>query len=92
MCRRKYVKAQSMAMAKHKCQLLVSFAANEKLIDFSDEFQKLSKDAFQVAVKTITEQFIYAKVIPHLNKYLNQVHLENGIRKQSVSHLEKSKG
>ena len=44
--RRKYVKPQSMATAKHKLQRLVFSPANQKLIDFLDELQKLAKDAF----------------------------------------------
>ena len=44
--RRKHVKPQSMATTKHKFQQLVSNLANQKLIDFLDELQKLAKDAF----------------------------------------------
>ena len=44
--RRKYVKPLSMATAKHKFQPLVCNPANQKLIDFLDELQKLAKDAF----------------------------------------------
>ena len=47
--RREYVKPQSMATAKHKFQGLVFNAANQYLIDFLDELQKLAKDAFGVA-------------------------------------------
>ena len=42
--RRKYVKPQSVATAKHKFQRLVFNPANQKLIDFLDELQKLAKD------------------------------------------------
>ena len=41
--RRKYVKPQSMATAKHKLQQLVSNPANQKLIDFLEELQKLEQ-------------------------------------------------
>ena len=41
--RRKYVKPQSMATAKHKFQKLVFNPANQKLVDFLDELQKLAK-------------------------------------------------
>ena len=87
--RRKYVKPQSMATAKHKFQRLVFNPANQKLIDFLDEFQKLAKDAFGVAAQAIIEQFIYAKMPPHLKKSINQAHLENGTFEQIVSHLER---
>ena len=86
--RRKYVKPQSMATAKHKFQRLVFNPANQKLIDFLDELQKLAKDAFGVTAQAIIEQFIYAKMPPHLKKSINQAHLETGTYEQIVSHLE----
>ena len=86
--RRKYVKLQSMATAKHKFQRLVFNLANQKLIDFLDELQKLAKDAFGVAAQAIIDQFIYAKMPPHLKNSINQAHLENGTYEQIVSHLE----
>ena len=85
----KYVKPQSMARAKHKFQRLVFNPSNQKSIDFVDELQKLAKDAFGVAAQAIIEQFIYAKMPPHLKKSINQAHLENGTYEQSVSHLER---
>ena len=87
--RKKYVKPQSMATAKHKFQRLVFNPANQKLIDFLNELQKLAKDAFGVAAQAIIEQFIYAKMPPHLNKSINQAHLENGTYEKIVSHLER---
>ena len=87
--RRKYVEPQSMATAKHKFQQLVFNPANQKLIDFLDELQKLAKDAFAVAAQAIIEQFIYAKMPPHLKKSINQAHFENGTYEQIVSHLER---
>ena len=86
--RRKYVKPQSLATAKHKFQRLVFNPANQKLIDFLDELQKLAKDAFGVAAQAIIEHFIYAKVPLHLKKSINQAHLENGTYEQIASHLE----
>ena len=78
-----------MATAKHKFQRLVLNPANQKLIDFLDELQKLAKDAFGVAVQAIMVQFIYAKMPPHLKKSINQAHLEDGTYEQIVSHLER---
>ena len=49
--------------------------ANQKLNDFLDELQKLAKDAFGVAAQTIIEQFIYAKMPPHLKKSITKEHL-----------------
>ena len=87
--RRKYVKPQSMATAKRKFQRLVFNPANQKLIDFLDELQKLAKDAFGVAVQAIFEQLIYAKMPPHLKKSINRAHLEIGTYEQIESHLER---
>ena len=87
--RRKYVKPQSMATAKPKFQKLVFNPANQKLVDFLDELQKLAKDAFGIAAHAIMEQFTYAKMPPHLKKSINQAHLENGTYEQIVTHLER---
>ena len=87
--RRKYVKPQSMATAKHKFQRLVFNPANRNLIDFLDELQKLAKDVLGVAAQAIIEQFIYAKMPPHLRESINQAHLENDTYEQIVSHLER---
>ena len=87
--RRKYVKPQSMATGKHKFQKLVFNPANQKLVDFLDELQKLAKDAFGFAAHVIIEQFIYAKMPLHLKKSINQAHLENGTYEKIVTHLEK---
>ena len=86
---RKYVKPQSRATAKHKFQQLVFNPANQKSIDFLDDFQKLAKGAFGVAAQAIIEQFIYAKMPPHLKKSINQAHLENGTYEQIVTHLKR---
>ena len=87
--RRKYEKPQSIATAKRKFQKLVFNPANQKLVDFLDELQKLAKDAFGIAAHAIIEQFIYAKMPPDLKKTINQAHLENGTYEQIVTHLEK---
>ena len=76
-----------MATAKHKFQKLVFNPANQKLVDFLDELQKLAKDAFGIAAHAIVEHFIYAKIPPHLKKSVNQAHLENGTYEQIATHL-----
>ena len=77
-----------MASAKHKFERLVLNPANQKLIDFIDELQNLSEDAFGFDAQAIIEHFIYAKMPPHLKKSINQAHLENGTYEQIVSFLE----
>ena len=87
--RTRHVKPQSMVTAKNKFQKLVFNPANQKLLDFLDELQKLAKGAFGIATHAIIEQFIYAKMPPHLRKSINQAHLENGTYEQIVTHLER---
>ena len=67
-----------MDTAKYKFQRLVFTPVNQKLLDFLDELQKLAKDALGVAAQAIIDQFLYAKMPPHLKKSINQAHLENG--------------
>ena len=88
--RRRYVRPQSMATAKHKLHKLVFNPAKQKLEDFLDELQKLAKDAVAIAAHAIIEQFIKAKKPPHLKTSKNQAHLENGTYEQIVTHLEKA--
>ena len=83
------MKPQSMATAKHRFQRLGFNSANQNLIDFLDELQKLAKNAFGAAAQAIVEHFIYTKLPPHLKKSINQAHLENGTYEQIVSHLER---
>ena len=87
--RRKNMKRQSMAAAKHKLQRLVFNLENQNLFELLDERQKTAKDAFRVVAQEIIEQFIYAKMPPHLKKLFNQAYLENGTYEQIVSHLER---
>ena len=58
--RRKYLRPQSMATAKHKFQHLVFDPANQNLIEFLDELRspEIGKNAFDVAAEAIIEQFI----------------------------------
>ena len=85
---RKYLKPQSMATTKHKFQKFVFNPANQKLVDFLGELQKLSKDAFGIAAHAVIEQFIYAKMPSHLKKPINQALLKSGTYEQFVTHLE----
>ena len=83
------MKPQSMETAKHKFRKLVFNPANQKFVDFLDELQKLAKDEFGIAAHAINEQFINAKMPPHLKKLINQAHLENSTYEQIVTHLER---
>ena len=87
--RKKYVNCQSMATAKHKFQKHVFNTTSQKLVDFLDELQGLAKDAFAVVAHAIIEQFVYAKMPPHLKKSINHAQLENSTCEQIVTHLQK---
>ena len=78
-----------MATAKHIFQKLVFNPANQKLVDFLDELQKLAKDAFGSAAHAIIEQLTYAKMPPHLKKLITQAHLDNVTYEQIVTNLER---
>ena len=86
--RKDYVKPQSMSTAKHNIHKLVFNSGNRKLVDFLDELRKLAKGAFGIAANAIIEQFIYAKMPPHLKKSIDQANLENGTYEQIATHLE----
>ena len=86
--RGKYVKAESMATAKHIIRKFVFNPAIQELGDFLDELQKLAKNAFEIAAHAVIEQFIHAKLPPHLMKSLNQAHLEKGTYEQIATDLE----
>ena len=86
---RKYVKPQSMATAKHNFQKRAVNPANQNLVDFLDELQKLAKNAFGIAAHAIIENFLYAKMPPHLEKSINQAHLEKCTIGKIVTHLER---
>ena len=77
-----------MATAKHNFLELLFNPANQELIDFLDGLQKLAKDASGIAAHAIIEQFIYAKMPPHLKKSINQAHLKNATYEQNVTHPE----
>ena len=57
-----------MSTAKHKFQKLDFNPANQKLVDFLDELQKLAKVEFGIFAHAIIEQFIYAEMPPYPKK------------------------
>ena len=63
--------------------------ANQKLVVFLDELQKLAKHAIGIDAHAIIEQFIYAKMPPHLKKSVYRAHLQNGTFEQIITHLQR---
>ena len=66
-----------MATEKQKIQIPVFNTENQNSVIFLDVFQKLGEDAIWKAAPAIIEQSINAKMSQHLQKSINQAHLEN---------------
>ena len=87
--RRKYVKPESSASAKHRFNKLSFEPEHQKLPDFLEELQKSVEKAFGDNAHQMIENLLYAKMPPHLKKSINQAYLENGSYDQIVKHLER---
>ena len=87
--RRKYVKPESSASAKHRFNRLFFDPENQKLPDFLEELQESGEKAFGDNAHQMIENLLYAKMPPHLKKSINQAYLENGTYNQIVKHLER---
>ena len=87
--RRKYVKLESSASAKHRFNRLAFDPENQKLPDFLEKLQKSAEKAFGEIAYQMRENPLYAKKPPHLKKSVNQAYLENGTHDQNVKHLER---
>ena len=87
--RRKYVKPESSASAKHRFHRLVFDPERQKLPDFLEELQESAEKAFGDIASQMIESLLYAKMPPHLKRSINQAYLENGTYEQIVRHLER---
>ena len=87
--RRKYVKPESSASAKHRFNRLFFDPENQKLPDFLEELQESAEKAFGENAHHMIENLLYAKMPPHLKKSINRAYLENGTYDQIVKHLER---
>ena len=87
--RRKYVKPESNAPAKHKFNRFIFQPEKQKLSDFLENLQESAEKAFGEAAPQMIENLIYAKMPPHFKKSINQAYLENGTYEQIVRHLER---
>ena len=87
--RRKYVKPESSASAKHRFNRLMFQPENQKLPDFLEDLQESAEKAFGELAPQMIESLIYAKMPPHLKKSINQAYLENSTYEQIVKHLER---
>ena len=85
--RRKYVKPQSQATAKHKWHKLTFDPNTKSLSDFLEEVNECAERAFGDNAQHMIDSLLYAKLPPHLKRSLNIAYLENGTYDQIVAHL-----
>ena len=87
--RRKYVKPEAQATAKHKWHKLTFDPNTKSLPDFLEELNECAARAFGDNAQNMIDSLLYAKLPPHLNRSLNLAYLENGTYDQLLAHLEK---
>ena len=87
--RRKYVKPESQATAKHKWHKLTFDPNTKSLPDFIKELNECAERAFGDNAQHMIDSLLYAKLPPHLKRSLNLANLENGTYDQIVAHLER---
>ena len=87
--RRKYVKPESQATAKHKWHKLTFDPNTKSLPDFLEELNECAERAFDDYPQHMIDSLLYAKLPPHLKRSLNLAYLENGTYDQIVAHLER---
>ena len=83
--RRKYVKPESQATAKHKWHKLTFDPNTKSLPDFLEELNECAERAFGDNAQHMIDSLLYAKLPPHLKRSLNLAYLENG----TYDHLER---
>ena len=86
--RRKYVKPESQATAKHKWHKLAFDPNTKSLPDFLEEPNERAERAFGDNAQPMIDNLLLAKLPPHLKRSLNLAYLENGTYDQIVAHLE----
>ena len=87
--RRKYVRPESQATAKHKWHKLAFDPNTKSLSDFLEKLNECAERAFADNAQHLIDSLLYAKLPPHLKRSLNLAYQENGTYDQIVAHLEK---
>ena len=86
--RRKYVKPESQATAKHKWHRLVFDPNTMKLLNFLEELNQGAEKAFGDHAQKMIDSLLYAKLPTKLKRSVNMARLENGSYDEIVAHLE----
>ena len=87
--RRKYVKPESKATAKHKWYKLTFDPNTKSLPDILEELNECAERAFGENAQHMIDSLLYAILAPLLKRSLNLAYLENGTYDQIVAHLER---
>ena len=87
--RRKYVKPESQATAKHKWHRLVLDPNIMELPDFLEELNRGAEKAFGENAQAMIDSLLYAKLPPKLKRSVNMARLENATYEEIVTHLER---
>ena len=87
--RRKYVKPESQATAKHKWHKLVFDPNTMKLPDFLEELNQGAEKAFGENAQAMIDSLLYAKLPPKLKRSVNMARLENASYEEIVTHPER---
>ena len=87
--RRKYVKPESQATAKHKWHRLVFDPNTMKLPDFLGKLNHGAEKAFGDHAQKMINSLLYAKLPTKLKRSVNMARLENGSYDEIVAHLER---
>ena len=87
--RRKYVKPEAQAKAKHKWHKLTFDRNTKSLPDFLGELNECAEKAFGDNAQHMIDNLLYATLPPHLKRSLNLAYLENGTYDQIVAYLER---
>ena len=87
--RRKYVKPESQATAKHKWHKLTFDPNTKSLPDFLEELNECAERAFGDNAQHMIDSLLYPKLPLHLKRSLHLAYLENGTYDQIVAHLER---
>ena len=85
--RRKYVKPESQATAKHKWHRVVFDPNTTKLPDFFEEPNQGAEKVFGDNAQKMIDSFLYAKLPPKLKRLVNMARLEKGSYNENVAHL-----